>query len=72
MKQPTIKVFDKSGKVLAEAPAKCAAMRISVKYAAWQRQLDTMYCRGASTAEIGNAKFKFDAHGVSQHTGFKP
>ena len=53
-----IQVFDKSGKLLAEQLAKSTAARVSVRAAAWQRQLDGMLVPEASTAFIGESKFR--------------
>jgi hypothetical protein len=52
-----IKVLNREGRVIAEETAKSAAKRISVRLAAWQRQLDGMLTPGAWTASIGPSYF---------------
>jgi hypothetical protein len=63
---PTITLFDANGKVLKQEEAKSKSARFSIRAAAWQRQLDSLFVKGAITATIGNAKFTFDANGNSR------
>jgi hypothetical protein len=63
----TITVYDSAGNVLAQEQAKSTNPRISVRAAAWQKQLDSLLSNrpAAARATIGQSNFKV-ANGRSQ------
>ena len=65
-----ITLYDAAGAVLTVANAVSNARRYSVRLAAWQRQLDSMFEPRATRATIGTVEFIFDHHGRSQFIGY--
>jgi hypothetical protein len=70
MSNRTIQILDADRKVIATMQAKSNAKRFSVRCAADQRQIDSLYHKGAVYASLGMSMFRFNASGRSQFLGF--